>query len=357
MKLRILFPAVLLLFAVASCKKKEPESKLTPMTPGSTATHTIIPIAPPVVAGQTYPSIDYVFNMLSVKPKIVAMNAATGGSFYGASGTRYVFKPNSFITASGAAVTGTVQLEVAEYLNKGDMIFSGMLPMSGDEPLLSGGEFSVNATAGGQKVFLKPGSTYEANIPAPGADTAGMQLFYGDPGANATSDKVNWRPATMASVKTYTVPAGDSTPAYTYTATGTPMAIGVPWTTDTFRLMLDSCREVNCDAFGSWPKCDIKIQVTADSALIVPATRVFTYITFDGRKMMMNCERWGRNFHNTYSMDRIAAIPAHIISFALIDGVFYGGMAMLVPSDNVTYSVMLSKADPAALKAQADLLK
>src|SRR4051812_42251522 len=83
---------------------------------------------------------------LMVAPRTVTIDAGTGGTFNGNSGTRYSFPPNAFKTATGVIVTGNVAIQVSEYLKKSDMLFSGMLPISGGEPLLSGGEINVAAT-------------------------------------------------------------------------------------------------------------------------------------------------------------------------------------------------------------------
>jgi len=124
-----------------------------------------------------YSSMDDVFSSLSVQSNVTTLDAAAGGTFYGASGTRYVFAPNSFQTASGATVTGKVQVTTSEYLQKGDMIFSKMLPISNNEPLLSGGEINVSASQNGQNIFMKPGTSFKANMPLTGSMPPGDCFF------------------------------------------------------------------------------------------------------------------------------------------------------------------------------------
>src|ERR1700759_5209896 len=68
----------------------------------------------------SYSSIDEVFAKLSVQPKVVTVDAGTANTFYGNNGTRYIFPANCFQTASGAPVTGNVQISSAEYAQKGD---------------------------------------------------------------------------------------------------------------------------------------------------------------------------------------------------------------------------------------------
>ncbi len=109
---KLIVPIVLLMLVAGSCKKKEDTV--------STSTSTF----------KTYGSMDEIFDALSLKPKVVSFDAAAGSSFYGNSGTRYIFQPNCFQDASGATVTGNVQVAATEWLKKGDMIFSGVLPIS-----------------------------------------------------------------------------------------------------------------------------------------------------------------------------------------------------------------------------------
>ena len=107
--------------------------------------------------------MDEIFNMLSLQTKAATINADSGGVFYGNSGTRYIFKKSSFITAAGVNVSGNIQIVVNEILKKGDMIFSRVLPVSNGEPLFSGGEIYITASQTSQQIFLKPYYTFQAN--------------------------------------------------------------------------------------------------------------------------------------------------------------------------------------------------
>src|ERR1700761_3187345 len=89
----------LLLVLVAACKKNDNSNtnnnNSNTFTSARAAMNTVAPIA-----------------------KTVTIDAATGGSFYGNSGTRYTFPASAFISANGSLVTGNVQLQATEYLNK-----------------------------------------------------------------------------------------------------------------------------------------------------------------------------------------------------------------------------------------------
>jgi len=92
----------------------------------------------------------------------------------------------------GATVTGNVQVTTSQYLQKGDMIFSKMLPVSNNEPLLSVGEINVSATQNGQNLVMKPGITFKANMPTSCNIPAGIAFFIGQPNANTTQFRTNW---------------------------------------------------------------------------------------------------------------------------------------------------------------------
>ncbi|MGC4056987.1 MAG: hypothetical protein QM743_02560 [Chitinophagaceae bacterium] len=62
----------------------------------------------------TYQSFSREFEQLAPRKMTKSIDAAAGASFYGYSGTRYVFPANAFQTASGTVVTGMVDLQVME---------------------------------------------------------------------------------------------------------------------------------------------------------------------------------------------------------------------------------------------------
>ena len=140
----------------------------------------------------SFSSVEDMFSKLALKPKVLTVNGATGGSFFGNSGTRYVFQPNSFQDASGTPITGNIEVKVTEFLREGDMVFSRMLPVSNNEPLISGGCFDISASADVKDVFLKPGNTFRANMPQPGVIGEDMLFFKGERVNGNDRNLVNW---------------------------------------------------------------------------------------------------------------------------------------------------------------------
>ncbi len=149
------------------------------------------PIDPNIALPPGSLNLGAVMASLAPQYKEVTINANTGGTFRGNSGTRFVFPPNSFVTQTGLPVTGNVQVRVVEMLDEADMLFSGVLPTSNGEPLLSGGEVFVDATQGGQPLAMAEGKSFEARMPQAGVDANDMGLFLG---TEDTGKKINWRP-------------------------------------------------------------------------------------------------------------------------------------------------------------------
>lgn len=160
------------------------------------------------------------------------VNAATGGSILGNRGSYIVFVPGAFRTASGATVSGTVQVKLIEVLDIGDMIlmnkqtagnFGGQLRM-----LRSGGEVKIEATQGGNEVFIVPNGAV-VNIPGGNNVDPLMDVFYG---TEDTDGDVVWN------LSTDTITVQDSAVWDT---------TGVNWFY--YQFAADSLNWLNCDYF------------------------------------------------------------------------------------------------------------
>jgi hypothetical protein len=112
------------------------------------------------------------------------LNISTGGSVKGEEGTRVEFPANSLVKLNGAAVTGSVDIELIEIYKKSDMLFSNM-PTIGlnDENkmalLISGGEFYINAKQNGEQLKVDGGFTINAPTAKTGGDDTDMRVFKG----------------------------------------------------------------------------------------------------------------------------------------------------------------------------------
>ncbi len=276
----------------------------------------------------TYSSMDAVYDLLRNQPKIVTLNAATGGSFYGNSGTRYVFPANAFMDATGATITGTVQIAATEYLKRGEMIFSKALPISNGEPLESGGEVNVVVTHNGQEVFLRPGFYMQANLPQGGTAVTGMSLFHGLNTSDTTSNKINWQPQ-----------------ADTFHGFAIVITPG-----DTIKLVSDSLKLCNADQFLNSPnyqKFNINASLNGINGTDITSIHGMTlYDNYNGV--------WpNNNFANgSFREEHVPNIPVHFVAIALVNNRFYGGIIGITPSTGSTYNITLNEVDPVEFRTQ-----
>ncbi|MES2703475.1 MAG: hypothetical protein V4649_12600 [Bacteroidota bacterium] len=276
------------------------------------------------IPGDTY-TLQSAFKELAPKSKIVTLNAATGGTFRGNSGTRFIFPANTFVTASGAPVTGDVQVEVTEYTRKSDMLFSGVLPISGGEPLLSGGEINVTATQNGQALGVAPGATFRANMPMKKPDTA-MQLFVGE---RPNGGAVNWVLAGGGG-------AGISTAGM-----------------DSMSIIASTFTYCNADRFITSPNYqEFKITIEAPGVTLNDDSLI-AYTLFDGYNGVWPCF-WVDN--HIFSENHVPNIPVHFVVAATVKGQLYTGIKGVTPATGANYTVTLAKSTPSALKAQIDAL-
>lgn len=172
------------LFAGA-CKKNDDEDVSPVPTPGT-------PAATNVLRAYLEDNVDDARQTFTV-------NATSGGGITGNKGSHIDFMPGAFVTASGATVSGAVQVKLIEVLDIADMIllnkqtvgnYGGQLRM-----LRSGGEVKIEASQGGNEVFIVPNGAI-VNIPGGGSIDPQMDVFYGteDSGGdvvwNLTTDTV-----------------------------------------------------------------------------------------------------------------------------------------------------------------------
>ncbi len=282
-----------------------------------------------ITTGQ-YFSAENLFASLAVHAKVVTIDAQRDTSFFGNSGTRYSFYANTLMTAGGALVTGKVQLQVAEYLQKGDMLFSKMLPVSNDEPLISGGEINVSASQDGQKLFMRPGATFDANMPQPGGAPTGMLFFTAQTATDTTQTKANW-----------------------INTTDTLSEGAIVINGDTLKMISDSLTMCNADRFMTSPNYQsFSVTVSVIGATLPSANKVFGYTLYDNFKGEQILGRIGGYADGVFTESHVPDIPVHFGIFALIDGYFYGGIIGVTPANGSNYAVTLVKMDPNTFKTQ-----
>jgi hypothetical protein len=282
---------------------------------------------------ELFPSTDSVFSKLALQPKIIIFDNAVGATFSGNSGTEYTFQPNGFVDAAGNTVTGNVTVEVTEFIEKDDMIFSGVLPTSDSGALISGGEINVNASQNGQPLQLQAGKPFSAAIPVKDeAAAGGMALFSGEENKSSKSDKVKWVIKKDAS--------NNAIPINVY-----------KYKLNLFSTSINYC---NADKFTSWSANyqTFKIKIVAEGADLPSVDQLHTYVIFDNQKSVWKCGKSDAPVNGVYSENRVPDLPVHLASFAVINKKFYGGMTAITPKTGGNYTVTMKQCNATAFKAE-----
>lgn len=262
-------------------------------------------------------SMSSIYNSLKNVPKIVNFDPSLGGTIVGNSGTVYTFPANAFQTATGGTVTGTISLSLTEYIEKGDMIFSRVLPYSNGDPLISGGELSVQATQSGSKLFIRPGFTFTAAIPQRGVISNNMLEFYGETMNNSTNP-VNWT---------------------TGLGLGTASTFG-----DTVTINSDSAGYISAGKFFTSPNYQA-ITLSVNGVTFDDSDHVQAYAVYDNYRAVYPL---ASRYHQKFTDTHVASFPLHFVVYTVYHGDFYAGISTnsVTPLNGGGYSVTLTKQNP-----------
>jgi len=188
----------------------------------------------PIVNQQTNtPNIQAMFNNMATPLETHTAEMSTYNTFICSNGTSVTIYPNAFLTQSGNAVTGIVNIEVKDVLNKKDMILNNAIPVSNGQLLVSGGEVYLNATQNGQKLKINPSSAVYLKVPIYDTPSNQMLEFYASGPSNLSNSSLNW--ATSNTATTTIEVTQDSI------ATGPSLSY--------YSFQVDSLNWTNCDYF------------------------------------------------------------------------------------------------------------
>ena len=268
--------------AFTACKKKDTtEDPVTPPNP---------------ISGQA--SLQDLKNFLSDNlenaKQSFTINEDLGATITGTQGTTITFSANSFVTQSGAAVTGMITVELIEIFSKKDMILMNAATMGRQwdnslQPLISGGEMRVTARQGTQYLKLAPGAVYQANVPTTTVDP-NMTLFYGEGGR--TPDTLVWNQADSGQF----FGQGSN---YTF------------WS--------DSMNWINCDYFYNNPGPQTVVQATPPTGF--NNNNMLLFLSFDGLSSITNFYGFsGGNFTTAPNYTIPIGMQVHFVAIAMIGG-------------------------------------
>lgn len=250
------------------------------------------------------------------------IDAASPASITGSQGTVIQFSPNSFEDASGNSVTGTVDIELIEIYGKKDMLFLNKQTLGDDNgnlsPLISGGEFKVTASQGGNEVFLKPWYSYNATVQAPGGVDPNMDVFYQN---SVSDDTLTWALADSSLI----------------------------WGQGgAYDVYFDSLGWVNCDYFmgQSGPQTTVSVNVPNG----FDNTNCAVFISFDGFNSLTSLYNFSGGNFNTGSYYTIPeGLQVHFIAMAFINNTPH---AAIVPATITTNHLEVISALTATTQAQ-----
>jgi len=204
----------------------------------------------------------------------------------------------AFVNDSGQIVTGIVDIVIREITTKKDMILSGIFPVSGGKPLISGGEFHIEAFKNGQPLKLRQPEAVFLNIngydPIPSYN---FREFY----ATNLTENTNW---------------------------GEPEdTVGVYWTGIgtgyVYSFGLDSLNWINCDYFYNslLPGTIVKAFVNGDQ-FDENNTRVF--ISFDTLNSSSMCYFHGDSIYSPGLAYNVPiGMPVTWVAIAKANGNYY----------------------------------
>jgi len=263
-------------------------------------------------------SMSSIYSSLKVIPKTVTLDATLGGSVVGNSGTVYSFPASAFQTQSGGSVTGNITLSLSEYVKKGDMIFSRVLPVTADgQVLISGGQVLVEATQGGAKLMMKPGVYFTANVPQLGQISDYMSFYYGY-NMNTTVSPINWVPSIGG---------------------GSVVRFG-----DTVTIKSDSVGYASAGKL--YPGAvNQAVTLTVNGLTFDDSDHVQAYAVYDNYRAVYPILR---RYHQKFSQDSVLNVPTHFVVYTVYKGDFYAGISTssVTPLTGGSYSVTVSKVNP-----------
>ncbi|MDD5569953.1 MAG: hypothetical protein PHD97_02235 [Bacteroidales bacterium] len=100
----------------------------------------------------SYENVRTFFSNNGEQSQSFKISAAQTQTITGKKGTKITFMANSFVNASGQAVTGDIDIELKELLDKHDILLSDKPTVSYGRLLETGGVFYIKATQNGQRL-------------------------------------------------------------------------------------------------------------------------------------------------------------------------------------------------------------
>jgi hypothetical protein len=266
------------------------------------------------------------FSDQALKPTKVTITNSVGASIVGPGQSRLIIQPNTFINTNGQIITGDINIEFTDYSNRSDMIFSRILPISNNNPLISGGEYNLVATQNGAAVFISSSKPIEVKIPQFGLLSTDMSFFKGE--------KINFIDANAQNTVNWLINKGDSN------------VVSVVLNGDTISIFNNSTGLANADKFYNNPTyVEFPINLTGAK------TTETTFMAYCLYKNYNNVWPLIVEASNNIIASHIPNVQVHLIVFGYDGSDFYSGiLENHTPTDGTSVNINLSKTDITTLK-------
>jgi|GEM_PF-3114911 len=282
-----------------------------------------------------YTTLEALYQTQTTPSLFVTINNDEPSTLEGPSGVQYVFPDSVFTLADGTPVYGTISLQIKEFINKKDMIFHRILPVTDTSVLEGYGMIYIQATKNGVPLLVKSTKKIAAYLPqVPGFTLPDeLQLFAGTLRADSTFTRVSWKAAAEEDG------GADPLPGYA---------------------VLYTSRLGYLQAANYQPGKKRKISLNLSGFPSFDETAMLrTYVVYDKLKTTyaMGQKPYGFRSGATVTDSFVANQPLHIVSFGIKDGFFYGGIKEATISSDSTLSLELKKMEAVDLFSQVAALK
>jgi hypothetical protein len=261
-----------------------------------------------------------------VQSEVFAVDNGAGATVTSKRGTKITFPPNAFSTPTGVVVTGNVNVEFKELVDKVDFVLSNKGTIANELPLETGGSWMMKPTQGTTELRINPAAPVKMNIKRDSAVQGEMNLFNANPAGNKNGGAINW---------------------------GTPRQLPiVPLSTpfNNFFCTLDSVGWGNADRFMTNPVYANNTKVVASNGTNL--NNFSAMYVYKGRKIVwpMSGRASGAVIDGHIAKGQLG----HVVVFGFVSGVFTTGILQdqIVTTDAQTFTITLTTNTEAAFKTQ-----
>jgi hypothetical protein len=275
-----------------------------------------------------YTDISNFYKDNGVPVQELTINASQSSGIYTSRYTMISADSGAFVNSNNQVVTGPVVLKVRELLTKKDMILSGVFSVSNGKPLVSAGEYYIEATQNGEQLQLAYHDALRIYMPVYDPAPYSFYEFYAeDPGSSS-----GWGD-TQDTVPVFVTTGGGVGPGLYYD-------FGV-----------NSLGWINCDHFvnSSDPMTKVRAQVNG-SLFTTENTKCF--IVFND--LNSAAEMWLEPPYYTPGMmyELPLGLDVTFVAISIVNGKYYSAFQSTSITDGHTEQLSLTPTTLADIKAQ-----